>query len=293
MIRIQRGTFALVVPIGLVGLANGEDVYFARSIWVAGMALLLDSAVGEYMDWTGMFRRDRLWDAMGGRTGEEENHSMSSLSSSLLNQRRRKHRQRRQKKEERLLEREKMKVDAVQQIRLMSKPAEVKRTLEEGKKGLVIMKATYGVTVDRRRKGSSNSGGSGDGGCSIDVTVALQFWVANSALHLPATETKSSMLGFYDLRNGGDNDGVDGDGDGEDSLINGGGVWKACQKIWQRMRYANEEGEEETQRRLRRIPTLTVRYRFRDDAYEITILDHEPLSLPSDKAMKLGGVHVC
>ena len=79
-----------------------------------------------------------------------------------------------------------MKRVRMQQIELMSKTAEAKTRKEEMKDdGLVILMATYEV----------------QDGDSIDVTIPLQFWVMNSALHLPPM-SKSSMLGFCDVRRG-------------------------------------------------------------------------------------------
>ena len=87
-----------------------------------------------------------------------------------------------------LIDREKMKRDALLQRQLMLNAAEKKRKQEEekeadGRGGLVIIKAIYRV----------------EGGDTIDVTTALQFWVINSSLQLPPI-TKRSMLGFYGVR---------------------------------------------------------------------------------------------
>jgi hypothetical protein len=162
------------------------------------------------------------------------------------------------RKEEILLEREKIKRDALQQIDLMEKPADLKRKKEEENGGLVILHATYEVL----------------GGDSINVTTALMFWVVKGRLQLPST-TKSSMLGFYDVRH-------------EVPLAIESGYFNACWKVWEKLRH----GEREESNILVEIPILKIRYRYEGNVYEVTIKDDEPLSLPSPKSMLLGGTGV-
>jgi len=285
----------LSIPISVVGGMSGVDaivgeqmMYWSKAMYMALWTVSVDMGIGEYLDLRSDVFRNRMYDAMGGGGGETD----AATNGDALSIRRRRRRQ--QEREDGLLEREKMEADAMQQIRLMSKPALEKRRVEEGRKGLVILKGTYGVMLN-------DGGNGGNAGYSIDVTIALQFWVANSALHLPASGSKSSMLGFYDLRSSGGVSGGGGDsanGDILSNLFNGGttindSIWKTCAGLWQRFRYGDAQKKEEEEQQRRHIPTLTVRYRYRDDAYEITVLDHEALSLPSEMAMKLGGVYVC
>lgn len=164
-------------------------------------------------------------------------------------------------REEALFEREKIKRDALHQLSLMEKPANAKRIVEEQRHGLVILKAIYFV----------------EEGDSIDITTALMFWVMNGQLHLPST-TKSSMLGFYDVRR---------EMPIEDVEI---GYMAACWRLWNRLWFGEPKEVPPSSEILK--PRLTVRYRHEGNLYEITILDDEALSLPSPRAMKLGDSRV-
>ena len=164
------------------------------------------------------------------------------------------------RREEVLLEREKVKRDASLQIRLMEKPAQAKRLYEEEHDGLVIVSALYSVV----------------GGDSIDVTTALMFWVVRGRLQLPST-TKSSMLGFYDLRH-------------EAPVDCEVGYIEVCLKVLEGM--WNGKKRAEVGGTIMAFPTLNVRYRYAGCLYEITTFDYEPLSLPSPNALQLGGVRV-
>jgi hypothetical protein len=97
------------------------------------------------------------------------------------------------------------------------------------------------------------------GGDSWDVTAQLQFWTENSSLELPSS-SKQNLLGFYNVA----------------PVINGDeaeGKWWA---FWKRPCQSQSKSQ---------TPTLTVQYYFANRPYEITILDEEPLILPSTKAI--------
>jgi hypothetical protein len=97
------------------------------------------------------------------------------------------------------------------------------------------------------------------GGDSWDVTAQLQFWIENSRLELPSC-SKQNLLGFYNVATGSMND--------EDE-----GTW--WPKFWKQSKSQTKS----------QTPTLTVQYYFSNRLYEITILDNEPLILPSSKAI--------
>mmetsp|Transcript_3791 Transcript_3791/g.5670 ORF Transcript_3791/g.5670 Transcript_3791/m.5670 type:complete len:629 (-) Transcript_3791:23-1909(-) len=164
------------------------------------------------------------------------------------------------RREEVLLERDKIKRDAQQQIRLMEKPAEAKRRSEEAVDGLIILRANYAVS----------------GGDTIEVTNALMFWVVRSSLHLPSM-TKSSMLGFYDVRH--------------ETLVDmNSGYLNACWKVVEKVWYGdNVDKKINSSVATSEIPTLTIRYRYHGEVYEMVYLDEDPVSLPTNQAMKLGG----
>jgi hypothetical protein len=99
------------------------------------------------------------------------------------------------------------------------------------------------------------------GGDSWDVTAQLQFWTENSSLELPSS-SKQNLLGFYNVAASINNDEAE-------------GTW--WPKFWKRSKSQSKS----------QTPTLTVQYYFANRPYEITILDKEPLILPSSKAIPM------
>jgi hypothetical protein len=76
--------------------------------------------------------------------------------------------------------------DALDQQELMKRQARSRTKLESEYNRLVIQSATYYLPGSPKDE-------------SLDVTVALQFWVNDGSLELPAA-SKKDLLGFYDLR---------------------------------------------------------------------------------------------
>jgi len=230
--QLERGTVRFTVPVLVTTVMS--PAYALKSMYMTLLLGTLDATLGDIVQ--------------NGIEGISKNTHDDVARKALL-------------REEALLEREKIKRDALHQLSLMEKPANVKRRLEEEKNGLVILKAIY----------------SAEGGDSIDVTTALMFWVMNGQLYLPST-AKSSMLGFYDVRR-------------ETPLIDIEiGYMEACWRIWNKLFLGGKPKEvdpNEVQK-----PRLTIRYRHQGHLYEVTILDDEELSLPSPRAMKLGDSRV-
>ncbi len=240
LFQLERSGVNLNVPI-LVSTSMSRE-YALKSIYVTLFMSLLDAVVGENLNENDLLRKTNT-----NRMNIDEMQIMTGKKISV------------QTHEDKLLEREKKRRDRLQQIQLMSRSASLKMEKEQSKEdGLVILLARYEVS----------------GGESIDVTVALQFWVMNSSLHLPSM-TKSNMLGFYDVRP-------------EDNLQMDDSFWSRWSKIIKE--YMN--GMKNHQNRSAAIPTLTVRYRYGKGVYEVTVLDHEELSIPSTSAMRLGGLYV-
>jgi curved DNA-binding protein CbpA len=212
--------------------------YFLKSIYASIVMSLIDGVIGENIN-------DDSNDAM--------EHKMKRKNASF----------RVDDEEERMYQREKKKRDRVQQLQLMTPSATTKMLKEQKKEeGLVILMGRYEV----------------NGGESIDVTIPLQFWVMDSALHLPSM-SKSNMLGFYDVRP-------------ETPLKTKGLLTKSWQTLLNEYMFGrfgrDKKAASRQQKALMLIPTLTVRYRYGDDVYEITIFDHEELFIPCEKAMRLG-----
>lgn len=139
--------------------------------------------------------------------------------------------------------------DAKLQMKLMSKKAKSNMKSEEASNGLVIVKAIYFCQNSELQLENS-----------LDVTVALQFWVSNSKLDL-AGSSKSNMLGFYDIRS-------------QTKEPSHDGGWR---KAWKVLFEPNAEKETV----MAAIPLLNVRYKFGGELYDITIRDDEKLELPN------------
>ena len=229
LFRLKHGKMSISVPV-LITTATSPG-YAVKTIYTGLMTGLVDSSIGDYL---------RHCEEIG----QKKRRDMLTWAT-----------------EERLIEREKAKMDAIVQIALMTKPAEIKKRKEEMKKGggLVILWACYSVK----------------GGDSIDVTVALQFWVINSSLFFPAT-TKASMMGFYDVRK-------------ETSTSSRQSILKPFVNLLERMLKGYRKNEKTRIIADEGIPILRVRYRFQGYLYEIEILDNESLMLPSDNALRIGG----
>ena len=97
------------------------------------------------------------------------------------------------------------------------------------------------------------------GGDSWDVTAQLQFWTESSSLELPAS-SKQNLLGFYNVANG------ISETEADDKWWTG---------LWKQPKSASDGPK----------PTLTVQYEYAGRPYKITILDDEPLKLPTSKAL--------
>jgi len=96
--------------------------------------------------------------------------------------------------------------DALRQVQLMTRQANIIAKKEDERGGLVIVKALYGVMDSNTRQwirccaGQRNGAEKTDENVwnTMDGTTQLQFWVTDSSLHLPQ-QSKRHMLGFYDV----------------------------------------------------------------------------------------------
>jgi hypothetical protein len=158
-------------------------------------------------------------------------------------------------KEADFLEVGKSKLDAEQQVRMMTRTAELKKEREQECNGLVIHKATYFIEGVPQ---------------SIDVTIPLQFWVTQSRLSLPATP-KSHLLGFYNLSS-----------TSRPDLPERHSLWRLAVSVFKIPRKETPHGVQQP------TPRLKIRYEYDGDMYEITIGDTDPLYLPSPNALQLG-----
>jgi hypothetical protein len=167
--------------------------------------------------------------------------------------------------QQRHLDREKSRQDAAQQQQFMERQAKSRTAAEEkrGGDGLVIRKAVYHV----------------DGGDRWEVTIALQFWVSDSCLELPAS-SKRGMLGFYDVTTS-----VSTESHSKSSLLSK----QRPQDSWWRgfwtLRQSSASNDKGKSLPATVSAKLSVQYDFAAQSYEITVHDHEELVLPNPRAM--------
>eukprot|EP00554_Chaetoceros_debilis_P011082 CAMPEP_0194108270 /NCGR_PEP_ID=MMETSP0150-20130528/8012_1 /TAXON_ID=122233 /ORGANISM="Chaetoceros debilis, Strain MM31A-1" /LENGTH=556 /DNA_ID=CAMNT_0038796939 /DNA_START=81 /DNA_END=1748 /DNA_ORIENTATION=- len=134
----------------------------------------------------------------------------------------------------------KSRIDAENQIKLMTRKAEINCKSEESKSGLVIEKATYSIK----------------GGECLEVTTALQFWVSESRLKL-ASSSFGGMLGFYNLESSVNHT-------FEEDKASKSGL-SGLTKLWDSI-FDPANGKEISSQ----IPVLHIRYRFNEKIYDIS-----------------------
>jgi hypothetical protein len=156
----------------------------------------------------------------------------------------------------------KQKEDAELQRDLMLRQAKRKKRDEEEKEGLVIHEAVYRVV----------------GGDVWDATAQLQFWVTQSSLNLPAM-SKQELLGFYDITAGRKKD-----DNSKTSLVESSWWRGAWDDLWDA---TTTDSKSKPTLKKGAVPTLTVRYDFKGQQYQMTVKDHETLLLPNPLATKL------
>lgn len=142
--------------------------------------------------------------------------------------------------------------DAANQQLLMRRTAHSRTEREREREGLVIVKALYHTPLE-----------------SLDVTVPLQFWVADSVLELGAA-SKKDLLGFYDLSYK-----VPTSKDRPAVLTS----WWAG--FWSPIHRSNNGGKDAAAPAKRITPLLRVEYSFHGESHVAVVKDHEPLTLPS------------
>jgi hypothetical protein len=187
------------------------------------------------------------------------------------------------------------KEDAYRQVKLMMRQANVIAEREEERGGLVIVKATYGVMdnnsrewIRSRRVGrkDEDNGTNADGIMfhSMDATTQLQFWVADSALHLPP-QSKRFMLGFYDVFAFVSDDELLVKEEQTHSFHN-------VSRCYSNIRFLDRRWWEfkiwrESKAKTDLSVVLSVRYKWCDKMYEMTIFDDEAVDLPSQFAQQV------
>lgn len=194
----------------------------------------------------------------------------------------------------------KVKEDAMCQVHLMEQQARAMAKKEEETGGLVIVKAVYGVMDNESRLWLSrrNRRGSEDvlyvnNYYTMDATTQLQFWVANSALQLPAL-SKKHLLGFYDVMAYVGEDGwvavKDDDDRAEFNQINSirsvqTGFVQLMKKWWKgthRFGYKTMK-----QRDLKVV--LSIRFKLEDKLYDVIFDDEQAIELPCRFAQEVIG----
>jgi hypothetical protein len=171
-------------------------------------------------------------------------------------------------REQQLLdESKKNRIEAERQQMVMKKKAESIRRSEETNGGLLIEHAIYAI----------------ENGDSIDVTVALQFWVYDSQLVLHGNNhTFGNMLGFYDIRSTfrgmmSSEMNLDTDRTKKMSFI------QTIKLLWETMMNSSDCDSDVSSI----TPYIHVRYRYNDKLYEVRVEDDHTLVIPNPQAKAL------
>lgn len=180
---------------------------------------------------------------------------------------------------------ENAKNDALRQVQLMTRQANIIYKKEDERGGLVIVKALYGVMDSNTRQWIRCSAGQRRGAENtdeyvlnkMDVATQLQFWVTDSSLHLPQ-QSKRHLLGFYNV-----------------SAFISEDEWTIQQsteciipstysrvlewykeKIWFKSRKTKDL-----------IVVLSIRYKYRNKMYDVMFYDDESVDSPSPFAQEV------
>lgn len=175
--------------------------------------------------------------------------------------------------------------DALRQVQLMTRQANIIAKKEDERGGLVIVKALYGVMDSNTRQWIRCCAGQRNGSeetdeiawNTMDGTTQLQFWVTDSSLHLPQ-QSKRHMLGFFDV-----------------SAFISEDEWTIQQptecitpstysrvlewykeKIWCKSKKTRDL-----------IVVLSIRYKWRNKMYDVMFDDDEAVDLPSPFAQEV------
>lgn len=217
LLQLERNDIVFRVPITIC--ARNSRAYWEKSLLLSFVSYLIDNVIREIV---------------------EDEESLETTKKEL-------------KQESSLLDSDKSRRDAEQQVKLMVKSALASREREVESNGLVILKATYLV----------------DGGETMDATTQLQFRVNDSKLRLPSTP-KSHLLGFYSLTAVSD-------------LSKEKRPSYESWLPWLPSKKAKDDASSASTK-----PKLTVRYAFEGKVYETTIDETEELVLPGATALCLG-----
>ena len=181
--------------------------------------------------------------------------------------------------------RDKARHEATLQQQFMAKQAKIRTDAERELEGLVITRAVYSCY-----KGPDDDGDDDNNNMdkSLDVTIPLQFWVADSSLQLPAS-SKANMLGFYNVAivPSATTTTTTSSSLPESSSFT---FWKNplqwLSGLW--TVDTTSFGTNQQASSLSNHIKLTVQYDYAGRSYEITILDPEELILPNPKARLVG-----
>jgi len=182
----------------------------------------------------------------------------------------------------------KAKQDALSQQNLMTRQAEARKAAEQEKNGLVIESAAYQL-VDNNQTESNDTTDTTAGANSdayLNVTIPLQFWVAESRLTL-AAGSKQHLLGFYPLAttsNAAEASSATGklisDGNNNDPAH----TFPWWKEYWtplkDRRGKIQSKGKNSGANRSNPTRTLTVHYSYQGVSLKKTIRDDQALSLP-------------
>lgn len=248
LLRYQRPELTLSVPIFVARFVAPN--YWNRALSISIFSYLIDETIGELLE-----------SGSKGTMVTLDVHETIAVKEHAIFE------------EQQWMHSSHAQLNSSQQVLIIEQIAEAKREYEEPINGLIILRATYGS--------SSCS-------TSIDVTSALQFWVCNSQLVLPAY-SKRMLLGFYDVNSHHEHISKVNSSILHD-LVDYVNDFLSCFGIGQTNHQVETHCKENGSSEEDGSAVLTIRYKYEGIAYEIVIDDNQSLTVPSPEALKLGTV---
>ena len=238
----QHSTFRVPIPVLHLGSIVDPSAYYLPKLYHAIYCLLVQSMVADIL-------ADVEEQQQARQEGEVAIESGLKASGGAI-------------KATNKMSVEKSRVDGERQVALMKQVAERKRIYEEGRDGLVILRAVYWIEsfeIGLRPQTKI---------LSMDAVIQLQFWIIDSKLSLPSTP-KGYWLGFYNLRT-----------EARTLESNKPWDWRFWRRWTRRASLNPQHGPSQ--------PQLTIRYSYQGYVYEITVGEAEAVELPTKDAQLLG-----
>jgi hypothetical protein len=279
LFQLERGDATFCIPVSIQPHTITSWETCVRLFYASLSSLIVDVIVGElFSGATSMIRVKFLQLLLGDYIGDEK------IRESFLDRELTQHRDGERWKEQHLV---KAQEDALKQKNSMHKQAECIAKREEDQRGLIIVKAVYGVMDNENREWVQKHSDSKQtsSSCTLDATVQLQFWVSDGRLHMPAA-SKKHMLGFYHVLDCLSDEDWDSLTTNEELDLH-----KELNIVQKFLGMCKRQLERPSKQKggLRDLRViLSIRYKWEDMLFDVMFDDDEAVELPSPRANEVG-----